>query len=307
VIEAAPFMASVDFAPPESYWQMVWRRFRRHKTALFGAWALILILFLSFAGAPIYCAITGTDPLSQNAHERYAFPSGQHWLGTDDYGRDLLARILYGGQASLSVALISAVAAMALGVLVGLVAGYSRGWVDDILMRLTDLMLAIPYLPFYMIFQKALTSSFGSPGYWSMVVIFTAFGWMTIARLVRGAVLSLRETEFVEAARSLGATRWHIMGRHLLLNSMGVIIVSTTLLIASNILMEATLSFLALGIQEPYPSWGNLMMREFSLIFAPMNGPFQLIYAGIPLFIAVLAINFLGDGLRDAIDPKLRI
>jgi peptide/nickel transport system permease protein len=293
--------------PPQlSYWGMVWIRFRRHRMAVAGGVILCVIFLACFLGGPLYCWITGSSPMDQFSAERYAWPSAQHWLGMDDYGRDLLARILYGGQASLSIAVLASLGGMVLGVLVGVLSGYLGGWVDTGLMRFTDFMLAIPWLPFYMVFDKALGKIIGF-GFWTVIAIFVVFGWMFTARLVRGVILSIKTTEFVEAARSLGATTWRIMFRHLLINCVPVIIVATTLMIATNLLAEATLSFLGMGVQEPDPSWGNLMMREVATAFAPKNGPFQVVYAGIPLFLSVLAFNFLGDGLRDALDPKLKI
>lgn len=292
---------AVELAPSFSYWQMVWTRFRKHKLAMFGTIVVILMLLFCFLGAWIYTAATGYYYTGQDLTHRYALPSAQHWLGTDDLGRDVLARILYGGRVSLEVGLISAFASVLIGSLVGVMSGYLGGWVDEALMRFTDVMMSLPYLPLYLVLAMA----FG-PGFWTLVGIFIAFGWMGDARMVRGVVLSLKNMEYVEAARALGASPWRIMIKHLLINSMAVIIVSTTLLMGGNIVGEAALSFLGLGIQPPQPSWGNILQTASEYIFAPRNGPLLIIYPGIFLFLTVLSFNFMGDGLRDALDPRLK-
>jgi peptide/nickel transport system permease protein len=292
---------TVELAPSFSYWQMVWTRFRKHKLAMFGTIVVILMLLFCFLGAWIYTAVTGYYYTGQDLTTRYALPSAAHWFGTDDLGRDVLARILYGGRVSLEVGLISAFASVLIGSLVGVMSGYFGGWVDEALMRFTDVMMSLPYLPLYLVLAMA----FG-PGFWTLVGIFIAFGWMGDARMVRGVVLSLKNMEYVEAARALGASPWRIMIKHLLINSMAVIIVSTTLLMGGNIVGEAALSFLGLGIQPPQPSWGNILQTASEYIFAPSNGPWLIIYPGIFLFLTVLSFNFMGDGLRDALDPRLK-
>ena len=292
---------AVELAPSFSYWQMVWTRFRKHKLAMFGGSVIIIMILLCFVAAPIITATTGYHYTSMDLPNRYAFPSGAHWLGTDDMGRDVLVMILYGGQVSIEVGLISALAAVLIGSLVGVVSGYFGGWIDEALMRFTDVMMSLPYLPLYLVLAMA----FG-PGFWTLIGIFVGFGWMGDARLVRGVVLSLKNMEFVEAAKAIGASPWRIMLKHLLINSMAVIIVSTTLLMGGNIVGEAALSFLGLGIQPPQPSWGNVLMTASGYIFAPGNGPWLIFYPGFFLFLTVLSFNFMGDGLRDALDPRLK-
>jgi peptide/nickel transport system permease protein len=292
---------AVELAPSFSYWQMVWTRFRKHKMAMFGTIVVILMLLICFLGAWIYTAATGYYYTGQDLAHRYELPSAAHWFGTDDLGRDVLARILYGGRVSLEVGLISALASVVIGSLVGVMSGYFGGWVDEALMRFTDVMMSLPYLPLYLVLAMA----FG-PGFWTLVGIFIAFGWMGDARMVRGVVLSLKNMEYVEAARALGASPWRIMLKHLLINSMAVIIVSTTLLMGANIVGEAALSFLGLGIQPPQPSWGNILQTASEYIFAPRNGPWLIFYPGFFLFMTVLSFNFAGDGLRDALDPRLK-
>ncbi len=293
---------TLELAPSLSYWRMVWTRLRKHKLAMVGGGVVVFMILACFVGAPIYTAATGYTIENQELVNRYAYPSAQHWLGTDDLGRDVLARILYGGQISIEVGLISALASVVVGSLVGVLSGYFGGWVDEALMRFTDIMLSLPYIPLYLVLAMA----FG-PGFWTLVGIFIAFGWMGDARLVRGVVLSLKNMEFVEAAKAIGASNWRIMLRHLILNSMAPIIVSTTLLIGGNIVAEAALSYLGLGIQPPMPSWGNILYTAAEYIFAPRNGPWLIFYPGFFLFITVLAFNFMGDGLRDALDPRLKV
>ena len=292
---------TLELAPALSYWRMVWTRLRKHKLAMFGGGVVIFMILICFVGAPIYTSTTGYAFANQDLVNRYAYPSAQHWFGTDDLGRDVLARILYGGQVSIEVGLISALASVVIGAFIGVLSGYFGGWVDEALMRFTDVMLSLPYIPLYLVLAMA----FG-PGFWTLVGIFVGFGWMGNARIVRGVVLSLKNMEFVEAARAIGASNARVMVRHLLINCMAPIIVSTTLGIGQTIVSEAALSFLGLGIQPPQPSWGNVLQTATQYIFSPANGPWLIIYPGIFLFLTVLAFNFKGDGLRDALDPRLK-
>jgi len=293
---------TIELAPTMSYWQMVWSRFRKHRLAMISGIAIIIMILACVGGYYALMYIKGYDYETTDLVNRYALPSSEHWLGTDDLGRDLLMRILYGGQISLAVGFISAFASIVLGALIGIMSGYYGGWIDEALMRFTDVMLSLPYIPLYLVLAMA----FG-PGFWTLVGIFVAFGWMGTARLVRGVVLSLKNMEFVEAARAVGASNWRIMARHLLVNSMAPIIVNTTLTIGGNIVAEASLSYLALGIQPPMPSWGNILQQSSEFMFAPGNGPLMIIYPGLFLVITVLSFNFMGDGLRDALDPRLKI
>jgi len=293
---------TLELAPSFSYWQMVWTRFRKHKLAMFGAAIILFMFFACFIGYPIYAHFTGNAYVGQDLSHRYQLPTASHWFGTDDLGRDVVARILYGGRISILVGFISAITSVILGSLIGVVSAYFGGAIDEALMRFTDVMMSLPYIPLYLVLAMA----FG-PGFWTLVGIFIAFGWMGDARLVRGVVLSLKNMEFVEAARAVGASNWRIMLRHLLLNSMAPIIVSTTLMMGGNIVSEAALSYLGLGIQPPMPSWGNILQTAAEYIFAPGNGPLLIFYPGFFLFITVLSFNFMGDGLRDALDPRLKI
>ncbi len=270
--------------------QMFWRRFRRHRLAMISA-VLLLLLYAMALFAPLiapydYAKIeyTGAQP-----------PSADHWLGTDELGRDQLSRIIMGGRVSLMVGLVVAALAAGIGTLVGMIAGYYGSWVDNALMRLVDMTLSLPLLPLLMVAGLATGGSL-----WGIVVILGALTWMGVARLVRGSFLSLREKEFVEAARAMGASDWRIITRHLLPNAVAPIVVNTTLAVGTAIIVESVLSFLGFGIQPPTPSWGNMLTDAKSTM---VLYPWLTWAPGLSIVITVLAVNFFGDGLRDALDP----
>jgi peptide/nickel transport system permease protein len=234
-------------------------------------------------------------------------PSWAHPLGTDDLGQDLLARMLYGGRISLSVGLTAMLVAVIAGTLVGAIAGMSRGAIDMALMWLTDLFLALPQLPVLLLviylFRDTLKQMVGTElGVFILIVaVIGAFRWMPVARLVRAQFLSLREKEFVEAARALGATKWRQVVRHILPNSLGPVIVAGTIDVAVAILLESTLSFLGLGFPPDIPTWGRILFDAKDYLDI---APHWALIAGGAIFLAVLSINFIGDGLRDALDPR---
>ena len=241
---------------------------------------------------------------------RFSLPSGDAWLGRDELGRDVFVRLLYGGQVSLLVGAVTAIAAAVIGPLVGLTAAYRGGWLDAFLMRFTDSVIALPFLPLLIVLAALDFSKTGIPealinselfSLYRIIFIVALVGWTTSARLVRGAALSLRERDFVLAARAQGASPWRIMGVHILPNLMSPIIVATTLSAGKIILLESVLSFLGLGLQPPVPSWGNQLTNAQELIH---SAPQLAFYPGIAIFITVIALNFLGDGLQDALDPK---
>jgi peptide/nickel transport system permease protein len=276
-------------------WQGVFRRLRRHRFAVLGAFIVALFGFVAiFAGV---IAPGGYD--EQNLLNRYAVPSGEHLLGTDDLGRDVLTRLMYGGQISLMVAFTATLLATSLGTVLGSLAGYLGGWVETVLMRFADIMLSLPALPILIILSAAL-----GPSVKTIILVLTIFGWMGVARLTHGAVLSLRHREFTEAARALGGGAWHTIVRHMLPNAMAPIIVASTLGFGNRVIIEATLSFLGLGINPPVPSWGNMLQNAQGYIWSQ---PWLAVYPGACIFLMVLAINFFGDGLRDALDPRLKI
>jgi peptide/nickel transport system permease protein len=280
-----------------SYVGMVFHRLTRHKLAMAGAVMLILMMLFVFVGPLVWRA----DPNEQIPGLEGMFnpPSSAHPLGTDDYGRDVLARMFFGGRISLFIGFISAVSATLIGAFIGLLAGYYGGWADNLLMRFTDAMLSIPTFPLLI----ALASVMGK-GMWQIIMVIVVFGWMSDARLVRGLALSLKEQEYVEAARAIGASANRIMWRHLFPNTLAVLIVSTTIGIGSSIIYEASISFLGFGIQAPLASWGNMLQNAQQFIW---NAPRLIVYPGLAIFITVLGFNFFGDGLRDAIDPKLKL
>jgi peptide/nickel transport system permease protein len=276
-------------------YQAIWRRLRRHHFAVLGAVVLGVLAAVAIL-APVI-APGGYD--EQNLLLRYGLPSVAHPLGTDDLGRDVLVRLIYGARISLTVASIATLLATLFGLLVGASAGYLGGAVEVVNMRIADIMLSLPALPLLIIFSAAL-----GPGLTTIVFVLTLFGWMGVARLAHGAVLALRHREFTEAARALGGGAWHNIIVHMIPNALAPIIVSATLGFGNRVIAEATLSFLGLGINPPIPSWGNMLTNAQGYIWSQ---PWLAVYPGACIFIAVLAINFLGDGLRDALDPRLKI
>lgn len=285
------------------------RRFRRHRLAL-ASLVLLAVLALLAAGAPLIATVLGIDPDRVDLLVRFAGPSAAHPLGTDELGRDVLVRLLEGGRVSLLVGITAAVVAAVIGTTVGLIAGYAGGRFDALLMRLTDGVIALPLLPLLIVLAALDLGKLGLPealinaeqvSLWRIVAIVALVGWTTVARLVRGAALSLRERDFVQAARAQGAGPLRVMGVHILPNLVSSIIVATTLSAGNVILLESVLSFLGLGIQPPMPSWGNLLTNAQELIW---SAPALAFYPGILIFLTVIALNFLGDGLQDALDPK---
>lgn len=284
-------------------------RFLDHRMALASALLLILLCVCTLA-APLVGAWLALDADEVDLLARFGPPSAAHPLGTDELGRDELLRLLYGGRVSLLVGLMTTLIAAVIGTVIGLMAGYYGGWMDALLMRLTDTVISLPLLPFLIVLAAVDISKLGLPldfaassefDLYRIVVIIALFGWTTIARLVRGAALSLRERDFVLAARSQGAGGFRIMVRHILPNAVSPIIVATTLSVGNIILLESILSFLGLGIQPPTPSWGNMLTNAQELIY---EAPMLAVWPGLLIFVTVIAFNFLGDGLQDALDPK---
>lgn len=318
----------------ESYWQFAWRRFRRHRLAMFGA-TVLLILILGAIFAPW---LTPYEYSRQNRRLMFSGPSfsvpsdpklvgqcvrprvlwwrcGMHPFGTDDLGRDILARVLQGGRVSLLVGFTAALASTVLGSLIGAMAGYWGGFPDAVVSRFIEIMLSIPQLPLLLILVGLLANPEvklatilgdllgGAKSIVVIIVVITALSWMSTARLVRGQILSLREREFVEAAKALGAPDRRIVLRHLLPNTASVIIVQATLMTGEAILIESGLSFLGLGIQPPAVSWGNMLSRAQGFLYYP-NGVYIAFFPGLFILLTVLCANFVGDGLRDALDPR---
>ncbi|MDB5316642.1 MAG: gsiD 3 [Rhodospirillales bacterium] len=288
---------------PTSPWREAWRRFRKHRMAVVSAIVLTLLI-LSVLFGPLVWTLA-IDDIDFTA--RLQGPTWAHPFGTDDLGQDILARVLYGGRISLAVGFAAMTVAVLVGVTVGAVAGMSRGRTDTALMWLTDLFLSLPELPLLLLiiylFRDALTKVVGvEMGVFILIVsVIGGFRWMPVARLVRAQFFSLREKEFVEAARALGASRTRIVMQHILPNSLGPVIVAGTIDVAAAIIAESTLSFLGLGFPPDTPTWGRLLFdAKDNLDFAPH----WAIFPGLMIFLTVLTINFVGDGLRDALDPR---
>ena len=294
---------SPKYREEQTMGQLVWRSYRRHKPAMIGT-TIILIFALAAIFAPY---ISPWDPKKTNLDAMLQPPSAEHIMGTDELGRDLLTRILYGGRVSLSIGVMAMALAVVVGAIVGGVAGFYGGWVDNVLMRFTDMMLAFPSLFILIILSLALRdipiealrgTAFASV--FSIVLVIAVLAWMRVARLVRASFLSLKEKEFIEAARSCGVPNWRIMVRHLLPNAMSPIIVAATFRVATSIITESGLSYLGFGVQPPTPTWGNMLKNAQDQM---TRAPWTAIFPGLMIFIAVIAINFIGDGLRDALDP----
>ncbi|MBI2515693.1 MAG: ABC transporter permease subunit [Opitutae bacterium] len=275
-----------------SPWSDAWHRLQKNRLAVGGA-AVLLVLAVICVFGPLFFQLSYQD---QNLSLGATPPSAQHWLGTDTLGRDLLVRILYGGRISLGVGLSATIVALTIGVLYGAVAGYAGGQTDNVMMRLVDIMYALPFT----IFVILLMVFFGR----NIILLFVAIGaveWLTMARIVRGQIQSLKKMEFIEAARSLGLSNRRIILRHMIPNILGPIIVYTTLTIPAVMLLEAFLSFLGLGVQPPMSSWGTLIkdgaekMEEFWWL---------LVFPGSLFSLTLFSLNFLGDGLRDALDVR---
>lgn len=276
-----------------SQWRMAFERFRAHRVAMLGVFVLGALALLAIA-APV---ISPYGAEKTDLRLIFEPPSLAHPMGTDSLGRDLATRILYGGRVSLAIGLLAVTVAVTLGTIVGMVAGYYGRWIDGVLMRFADMMFAFPQLFLLILFGvyfKGMTVGV-------IIVVLGLLSWMRTARLVRAQFLSLRAREFVEAARCVGASDWRIIVRHILPNSLAPIIVSATLGVGVAILTESTLSFLGLGIQPPTPTWGNMLKDAPTDMF---QAPWTAIFPGLAIFLANVSVNSIGDGLRDALDPR---
>jgi oligopeptide transport system permease protein len=293
---AARFIVDdVAASPPTSLWSDAWKRLRRNRAAVLAA-VFLAVMGLTALLAPWLPGLS--DPTIQDLKMGATQPSLVHWFGTDELGRDTFARVLWGGRISLLVGLVGTLVSLIIGVTYGAVSGYVGGRVDDFLMRVVDILYSLPY-----IFLVILLLVFFSK---SLLMLFVALGlvqWLTMARIVRGQVLSLKNQNFVEAARALGADGRSIIFRHIVPNTLGPVIVYTTLTVPAVILQEAFLSFLGLGVQPPSASWGTLV-SDGARVLALF--PWLVIFPGVALSLTLLCFNFLGDGLRDALDPQDR-
>ena len=273
----------------------VWRRLKRNKLAVAG-----VVVLLFFYGVAILAPLIAPYPYDQlTAGMRDKPPSMEHWMGTDRQGRDVLSRLIKGGQVSLAAGFAAVVIVMAIGITLGAMAGFFGGWVDQLVMRATDVLLAIP-----LILLLITAASLFSPSLKTTIIVIGVSSWPGTARLVRGQFLALKSQEFVTAARAMGASPWRIMLRHLFPNALAIIIVQATIWLSYAIILEASLSYLGLGVQIPTPSWGNMLQDgQRELLFGAW---WLTLYPGLAIFLTVLAFNLMGDGLRDALDPRRR-
>lgn len=271
---------------------MFWIRFRKNKLAVFGG----VFVFLLFVIAVLAPWIAPYNPAQIDVDSILEAPSGKHFLGTDDLGRDVLSRMIWGARISLSVGFIAVSISCVIGIILGAAAGYYGGWIDSVIMRFVDIMLCVP--TFFLILAVI---AFLDPGIWNIMAVIGFTSWMGIARLARAEFLSLKEREFVLAARGVGAGDFRIILRHILPNAMAPVLVSAVLGVAAAVLIESSLSFLGLGIQPPTPSWGNILTAGKDNIEVAW---WLSVFPGLAILFTVLAYNLLGEGLRDALDPK---
>ncbi len=270
------------------------RALLRHRLAATG---LVIIMLMSLMAllAPL---LAPYSPYRQDLYAVLSPPSGKHWLGTDNLGRDLLSRVIYGARVSLLVGIVSTVLSSVIGITAGLVAGFKGGLIDSIIMRVTDAFLCFPPLIFILVLAAAL-----GPGIRNVIISFAVFGWTGFARIMRGTVLAVRELPFIEASRSAGVPPFRLMWRHVLPNAMTPIIVTASITVGAAILVEAGVSFIGVGTQPPTPSWGGELRIGFTYL---QSVPLFSLAPGLMISLAVLAFNFVGDGLRDAWDPRLK-
>lgn len=280
--------------PSRSLWQVAWKRFIRNRIAI----ASTMFLLSMYVVALLANVLAPYDPNEvdiMNLHDR---PSSEHWLGTDENGRDVLSRIMYGSRASMTVGLVAVLISVTIGSLVGSIAGYLGGFVDTILMRLTDGMLSIPYFFLVLIVVAVFGQSFRN-----LVLVIGVSSWMAVSRIVRSEVLRYKRFDFVLAAESIGASRPRVLFRHILPHMVPIVIVAASLGVAGAILLESALSYLGLGIRPPTASWGNMLSNSQAYLW---QNPILPFYPGILIFLTVLSYNFMGDALRDSLDPQAR-
>jgi peptide/nickel transport system permease protein len=284
---------------PETLLSITWRHFRKHKLALLGVFALSLLVL----GAIFLPIVTNYDPGKTHILEAYQPPSLQHPMGTDGLGRDMFLRSMAGGRISLSIGLFAMLLAIGIGTLVGSIAGYRGGTTDNLLMRLADIMLTMPTLFVAILLTQMLRAGVVpglKAGVAPIILVVAVTSWMSVARLVRASFLSLKQKDYVSAARAVGVKNVRIMLRHILPNAASPIIVAATLRVGAAIITESGLSYLGFGVQPPTPTWGNMLQHAQSeLDYAPWTA----IFPGIFIFLTVIAVNYIGDGLRDALDP----
>ncbi|NML42809.1 ABC transporter permease [Ramlibacter sp. G-1-2-2] len=294
---------------PLSIWALRWRALRRHKPAMASLVLLLLLAAFCFS-APLVGALLHVDPNATDLFERYGPPTATHLLGTDEVGRDVLLRLMVGGQVSLAVGVLATVFGGLLGIAVGVLAGYLGGRIDAFLMRATDCMISLPLIPLLVVLAAIDLGKLGIPpdvaqgpdvSFWRIVIIIALVDWTTIARVVRAGTLAVGRQDYVLAARVSGAGTPYNVGVHVLPNVATPIIVAGTLTVGRVILLESTLSFLGVGVMPPTPTWGNMLNNAQELA---SSAPMLAVWPGLLIFLTVIAFNFLGDGLRVAFDPR---
>lgn len=296
-------------SPPQSIWRMRWHRFRAHRPAMVSLALLAALVILCFS-APLYTRVMDIDPNATNLLKRYGPTSWQHPLGTDEIGRDVLARLMLGGQVSILVGVLTTLLTTLIGIVVGVSSGFFGGRADAFLMRFTDIMIALPLVPVLIVLgavdltklglsHAAATSSAAT--FWRIVIIIALIEWTTIARIVRAETLSIKHRDYVAAARVSGGGAFYNIRAHILPNVTTPLIVAATLTVGRIILFESTLSFLGFGIVPPTPTWGNMLTNAQELV---TSAPHLALYPGVLIFLTVIAVNFIGDGLRVAFDPR---
>ncbi|HEX9867564.1 MAG TPA: ABC transporter permease [Candidatus Tectomicrobia bacterium] len=305
VVDAAPTSPTraLEAYPPRTLWSDMWRRYCRHRLAMGGSVVMLILSLATLIGPVVYPV-----PIDDiDFAVKLTGPSWTHPFGTDDLGQDLLARILYGGRISMAVGLVAMLIAILLGMVIGALAGFFGGVFDSILMRLTDLFLSLPQLPLLLLvvflFRDRMRQAFGPElGIFMLIVcVIGGLRWMQPARLVRAAFLTLKEKEFVEAARCVGVPNAWLIVRHILPNALSPVIVSATLGVGSAILAESSISFLGLGFPPDMPTWGRILSDAKDYLDL---APHWALFPGLMIFLAVISINYVGDGLRDALDPR---
>ena len=280
--------------PSVTYWQDAWRRLKQNRLAMVGLWVIVAITLIAIFG-PMFSPYSYSD---QSLFDQNMYITREHWLGTDDLGRDLLTRIMYGARISLTVGFVASFINLTVGVVYGGISGYYGGQVDNVMMRIVEILSGIPLLLYVILLMVVLR-----PGLQNILIALGLVYWLGMARIVRGQILSLKEQDYVLAARTIGADNSRIIYKHLIPNAMGPIIVTATLNIPQAIFTEAFLSFIGLGVNAPMASWGVLANDALPSF---RTYPWQLFFPAIAISVTMLAFNFLGDGLRDALDPKQR-
>lgn len=303
------FDAAVGVEEAVATWRLRWQRFRRHRAAIASLVVLVLLVLFALSAWPVE-RLLHIDPDATDLLSRFEPPSAQHWLGTDDAGRDELVRLMIGGQISLLIGVLATVVGSVIALLFGVPAGYFGGRLDEFLMRFTDGVIALPLLPLLIVLgavdltKLGFSAEFahsGAAGFWRIVVIISLVDWTATARIARAATLAVKERDFVRAARASGGRALYVMATHILPNIATPLIVAVTLTVGRVILFESVLSFLGFGVVPPTPSWGNMLNNAQELV---TEAPALAIYPGLLIFITVIAVNFLGDGLQHAFDPR---